>query len=72
MYMDCPSCGIKIEIEAINCGIFRCGRYKDTGEQVPPHLPKEQCEELIREDKIWGCCQAIRYDQGRVQVGEYV
>jgi hypothetical protein len=49
-----PECNIMIEIFEINCAIFRCGVYKN-GKQIDPHLPKEQCDRLKKEDKIWGC-----------------
>ena len=53
----CPylDCNISIEIVEINCTIFRCGIYKKNGRQIDPHLPKDQCEQLKKEDKIWGC-----------------
>jgi len=41
--MECPRGGISIEIEQINCGIFRCGILKSNNEQIPPHLSKEEC-----------------------------
>ena len=50
-----PDCNISIEIVEINCSIFRCGVYKQNGRQIDPHLPKEQCYQLKKEDKIWGC-----------------
>lgn len=49
---QCPHCGIYIEIEKINCAIFRCGVYKSTGLQIPPHLSKEECDSILN---IWGC-----------------
>ena len=53
--MNCPHCGISIEIEQINCAIFRCGIYKQNGQQIPPHLPKEECDRLFCENLIYGC-----------------
>ena len=57
MIITCPysNCNICIEIVEINCAIFRCGIYKNDGKQINPHLSKEECETLKREDKIWGC-----------------
>jgi len=49
---QCPHCSIFIEIEKINCTIFRCGIYKDSGLQIPPHLSKEECDSILN---IWGC-----------------
>jgi len=68
--MECPHCHITIEIIEINCGIFRCGVYKKTGEQIPPHLPKEQCDVLG--DTIWGCGKPFRYDGKQLEPCDYV
>ena len=55
MIVKCPHCNDYVEILDINCGIFRHAVYK-TGEQVPPHLSKDKCEELLKTNKIFGCC----------------
>ena len=62
MILSCPypDCNISIEISEINCAIFRCGICKDKndvyyGKQIEPHLSKEECDRLKKEDKIWGC-----------------
>lgn len=60
----CPHCNITIEIVAVNCGIFRCGVYKDTGEQVHPHLSKEECAKLG--DSIYGCAQPFQFINGKI------
>ena len=49
----CPTCNIMIEITALNCGIFRCGIYKDDGLQINPHMSKEECNKI--KDDIYGC-----------------
>jgi len=72
MHLKCPSCGIAIQIEAINCGIFRCGIHKATGVQVSPHLPKTECEALKNADLIWGCCQPFRYECDELKVCDYL
>jgi hypothetical protein len=56
-FVCCPysDCEISIEIIEVNCGIFRCGVYKNNGQQIDPHLSKEKCEQLKHDDKIWGC-----------------
>jgi len=51
--MECPNCGVGIEVVEVNCAIFRCGVYKETFEQIPPHLPKPECDALV--GKIYGC-----------------
>ena len=68
--MNCPHCGIAIEIEQINCAIFRCGIYKQIGQQIPPHLPKEECDQI--KDKIWGCSNPFKYENGKLIICDYV
>jgi hypothetical protein len=73
MIMDvksCPHCGILIVIDAVNCGVFRCGVYRDTGDQVNPHLSKEECDDL--KDTIWGCGKPFRLRDGKLVPCDYV
>ena len=70
MLFECPHCGIRIEIVEINCGIFRCGILKDTGQQIDPHLSKVECEALA--GSIWGCSRPFKYEDGSVSVCEYI
>ena len=58
--VSCPSCGIYIEILTIACGIYRCGIFKETGLQVNPHLPKDQCERIVKQNLIFGCGKPFR------------
>jgi len=44
-----------IEIIEFNCCIFRCGIYKSNNKQIDPHLPKEECDRIVREDLIYSC-----------------
>ena len=59
LYCPYPNCNIGIEIIEINCSIFRCGIYKNQfdpqyGNQIDPHLPKDYCDQLKKDDKISG------------------
>lgn len=70
----CPHCKEYIIIQEINCGIFRHAIYK-TGEQVDPHLEKNLCFELIKQDKIFGCGKPFRLiveDKLTAVVCEYI
>lgn len=58
--VQCPSCNIGIEILSIGCGIYRCAIFKDTGIQVNPHLSKEECERLLKNNLIFGCGKPFR------------
>ena len=51
----CPHCNRWMQIEEINCAIFRHGQYKETGIQIPPHLDKKGCDDLIKKGLIYGC-----------------
>jgi hypothetical protein len=55
LIIQCPHCQQAFEILEINCRIFRCGVYKKNYEQIPPHLPKQQCDELAKNEAIIGC-----------------
>jgi len=54
-FINCPQCGITIEILALNCQIFRCGVLKSNGTQINPHLNKIECVDLKEKDLIYGC-----------------
>ena len=51
----CPHCKESILIEKLNCGIFRHGVSKTTGQQMAPHLDKQNCDSLKEKDLIYGC-----------------
>lgn len=61
---ECPHCmgSIIIFKDDINCAIFRHGIHKN-GEQVNPHAPKEECDRLVLEDSVLGCCKPFRMEQ---------
>ena len=69
-FLPCPHCGVMIEILAVNCAIFRCGIVKATGEQIPPHASKEECDALG--DTIWGCAKPMRLVDGKLVMCEYI
>jgi hypothetical protein len=60
MIIVCPSCKQMIEIVEINCQIFRCGMYKANYQQIDPHLPKIQCDQLVANSLIFGCAKPFR------------
>ena len=78
---ECPHCDCLTQVDRgqINCAIFRHGYFINNGvltEQVNPHLPKEQCDELLKSGKVVGCCgpfQFVRYrDEYVVKKCEYI
>ena len=54
--IKCPHCKKFILIEQINCAIFRHGVYKTNNEQVNPHLNELDCDNLIKNKMVYGCC----------------
>lgn len=67
-----PDCTIAIEVIEINCAIFRCGVHKLTGQQIDPHLPKEECDKLKKEDKIWGCSRPFKLENNKLICCDYI
>ena len=53
--ITCPHCHEPVMIEKLNCCIFRHGIIKTTGQQMNPHATKEECQQLIQENQIYGC-----------------
>ncbi len=60
--VSCPHCHGTVIIEEVNCAIFRHGTLK-TGEQVPPHSSKEECDNLVEKKEIYGCGRPFRIRQ---------
>ena len=68
--INCPHCDMSIVIEKLNCGIFRCGIYKDTFKQVDPHLSKEECDKLG--DTIYGCGKPFQSRNNVISKCDYI
>ena len=60
--INCPHCDQIIQVfkHELNCKIFRHGIYKDSLEQIDPHLPKEKCEQLSKNNLIYGCSKPFQ------------
>lgn len=70
--VTCPHCDTAIEILAVNCAIFRCGVFRRTMAQIPPHAPKEQCDAWARAKKIWGCGKPFRLRNDQAVACDYL
>ena len=68
----CPHCGIGIEVIKQNCCIFRCGILKSDYTQIPPHLPKIECDALIENGKIYGCGKPFKLVLMKPEICDYV
>lgn len=64
IYVECPHCKdyVQISTNEINCGIFRHGAYKKNYKQISPHMPKKECEKLIKESLILGCGKPFKLE----------
>jgi hypothetical protein len=73
MIIICPHCFELIEIEALNCCIFRHGIYKNNFNQIDPHLNKIECDELFNSNKIYGCGKPFQIiDNCEVKICGYI
>lgn len=73
IFVECPHCNVWIEIEALNCCIFR--HHKDLG----PHADKATCDAKREEDDkarangkdvISGCCNPFKIEISTASGGE--
>lgn len=53
--VTCPHCLLLVEIEKINCAIFRHGIFKIDNNQINPHASKADCDNYIINNLIIGC-----------------
>jgi len=58
--IQCPHCDKYIIMIKLNCGIFRHGILKIDYKQINPHCPKEQCDNYIKNNLIFGCGKPCR------------
>lgn len=67
--VECPHCNMGIVVDALNCGVFRCGVWRDTGLQINPHMSEDECKAALgnaaeplcdRISLIWGCSKPFR------------
>jgi hypothetical protein len=55
----CPKCQGGIEIESVNCGIFRHIEELSTKAQ-DPHASQEKCEKGVANGAVLGCGAAFK------------
>ena len=60
--VNCPHCGdpIYIRRKDFNCKIFRHGVYRNNHQQIPPHLNRTTCLQLVQRGLIYGCAGPFR------------
>jgi hypothetical protein len=72
----CPHCNEFVIINELNCCIFRHGIIKDTGEQMNPHASKQECDNLKKNDLIFGCGKPFKItfngENAIVEICDYI
>jgi len=66
----CPHCNdtIIVNVNEVNCKIFRHGIYKTSYEQINQHLNKEECDRLYIGEEIYGCGKPFMLDINNMKV----
>jgi hypothetical protein len=60
LVLICPHCDNYIIIKKINCGIFRHGIFIKDKKQIDPHTSKENCDNYVKNNLIYGCGKPFR------------
>ena len=60
---NCPHCDglVCVKKDEIACKMFRHGVMINPPVPVSPHLPKDECEELIKANNVRGCCKPFLF-----------
>ena len=76
LIIKCPHCEDFIEIEVLNCKIFRHGVFKNNGQNIPPHSSKANCDSYITNNLIYGCGKPFKIivdgDKYIVEICDYI
>jgi len=59
-----------LPIMELNCKIYRHGVYKNSLEQIDPHMKKVDCDRLARDGLIYGCGKPfkITVEEGKYEI----
>jgi hypothetical protein len=58
--VQCPHCSDFIFIDQLNCQIFRHAVLISTGQQINPHSSKQDCDNLVKQQLIYGCSKPFK------------
>lgn len=67
----CPHCNEYVIIEQVNL-LFRHAVLKSTFQQVNPHEKKEVLEQLLLEEKIYGCGKPFQLEGNVLVICDYI
>lgn len=61
----CPHCNnfVIVNTKDINCGIFRHAVYIKDMKPINPHETKENCDELVKNNLVYGCGKPFKIIQ---------
>ncbi len=70
----CPHCTQPFQVLAaeMNCHIFRHGTFKSSGEPIPPHAGKPDCDRWLLQRLIYGCGKPIRFNTNTFEACDYI
>ena len=62
LLFECPHCDLIVQVllREICCGVFRHAIMKNDHTHINAHLSKAECEILVAENKVYGCCKPFR------------
>lgn len=69
---NCPHCNGTIEIESLNCGIFRHGILKSNNQQINPHASKDECDNYVNNNLIYGCGKPFQIRNNQISKCDYI
>lgn len=75
---ECPHCFnlVIVNSNEINCGIFRHGILKETGQQINPHETQANCDKFIRDNLVYGCAKPFEIkkvgDKYEISICDYI
>jgi len=58
--VECPHCNATVLVEKLNCRIFRHGTLKTNYQQINPHASKDECDNLLINNMIYGCSKPFK------------
>lgn len=58
--------------DQINCKIFRHGHLVQSGQQIPPHTSRRQCDSLMERGLATGCARPVYFDGVNVLICGYI
>jgi len=76
LIVNCPHCLDPIYIlkKDLKCKIFRHAVYKkNPKKQINPHATQEECEKLIKNNKVFGCAKPFRInDNFQAEICDFI